>query len=167
MKKTSQVISTFLSSSREVKVSYKTLETDLKQLPTLPGIYLILTNTPVSVLAGLEDPVDEKHYKIAKKIEDSRKLPGNCIISISRKSEYVVYSGHAQSIRQRAREHFKGSKGTGCLAIFTYKDLREYKWSFKYMKIEELGFDLDSKVLRTYLEQQLRSKIGWPILCTQ
>jgi len=48
-------------------------------------------------------------------------------------SLYVVYNGQAGKLRQRASEYFKGSKGTGCLALFNIDTLKGYKWSFMYL----------------------------------
>ena len=44
-----------------------------------------------------------------------------------------MYNGQAGKLRQRASEHFKGSKGTGCLALFNIHTLKGNKWSFMYL----------------------------------
>ncbi len=151
----------------KVFVNKTNLDVCLSKIPSEPGLYLIYTNASLSTLRKTKKPKDDMHYDISRKIKNSDSLPKGFKISRSTGQLYIVYSGHAQSLRQRAREHFKGSKGSGCLAIFTHSSLRKCKWSFRFATTSELGFENDSKILRTSLEQKLRSKIGWPALCSQ
>lgn len=152
-----------------IDFNYFQLKSELKTVPTTPGVYFISTNTPEEILRSCEKREDPKHYNLSKKVNESRQLPDECKIMQNGDNPYVVYSGHSYRLRQRASEHFKGANGTGCLAIFKLKDLRNYNWSFHFLETSFLlpESKTDSSLFRTFLEQKLRSVIGWPILCSQ
>jgi hypothetical protein len=104
---------------------------------------------------------------LEKKIKDSELLPEELKIQQEENREYIVYNGHHGTLRQRLSEHFKGSNGTGCLALFRIEDLRNYRWFFSYIDLSRIEKYEDNKLIRTYLEQKHRNNIGWPILCGQ
>lgn len=139
------------------------------KLPTKPGIYEIRTTAPISVLSKLpveNKRIDAAHCNFREKIKNSKTLE-SLYIQEDVINGYVVYTGHQKSIRQRCKEHFKGSQGTGCLHFFEFEELREYDWWFDYLEVKHFeGFE-DSNLFRTYLEQLHRANIGWPILCSQ
>lgn len=136
-------------------------------VPRQPGLYLIFTDTPKDELKKHGKRNDRMHYNLKSKIEASENIPNDLIINQKNDELYCVYNGHHYNLRQRLSEHFNGSKGTGCLALFEIEELREFKWTFKYLLLSKTENYIDSKVYRTLLEQQIRVKLGWPILCTQ
>lgn len=150
--------------SKEIR--YDDISKILSDLPTKAGIYQIKTTTPLSLLSMYSEREDKAHYNFKKKIQESLQLK-NFIIQENVQKGYIVYTGHQKSLRQRCREHFKGSRGTGCLNIFEFKELREYQWWFEYIEIASFPYLKDSKLIRTYLEQLHRANIGWPVLCSQ
>ncbi|KIA90492.1 hypothetical protein [Kaistella jeonii] len=144
--------------------------TSISELPACverkPGIYQIKTTTPISALSICEKRSDKAHCKFKIKITESLKLK-SLTIPEDLENGYVVYTGHQKYLRQRCKEHFIGSNGTGCLNLFEIEEFRNYKWWFEYLEVEKfVGFE-DSKLFRTYLEQLHRANIGWPILCSQ
>lgn len=143
---------------------------DICELPShltrKAGIYQIKTNTPVNVLLKFGIRKDKAHYNFEKKIKDSLALK-ELTIQEDIRDAYIVYTGHHKYLRQRCKEHFIGSKGTGCLNIFEFKELHKYNWWFEYLEVGNFSGFNDSKLMRTYLEQLHRANIGWPILCSQ
>lgn len=148
-------------------VKYDGLVEIIAGIPGKPGIYQIATNTPKSVLSQFGSRQDTKHYNLNKKISASDMLPDLHKIVQKGDDQYVVYTGHSYNLKQRFREHYRGSKGTGCLALFQLEELRKYKWSFSFNQLKGINDYNDSKLYRTFLEQRYRAKIGWPILCSQ
>lgn len=148
-------------------VEYNGLVEIIQRIPGKPGIYEIATNTPKSVLSQYGSRKDKKHYDLNKKILASEVLPDLHKIIQKDNNQYVVYTGHSYNLKQRFREHFKGSKGTACLALFQLEELRKYKWSFSFNQLKGVEDYNDSKLYRTFLEQRHRANIGWPILCSQ
>lgn len=136
------------------------------QLTRKAGIYQIKTNTPINVLSKFSIRKDKAHYNFEKKIKDSLALK-ELTIQEDIIDGYVVYTGHQKYLRQRCKEHFIGSKGTGCLNIFEFKELHQYNWWFEYLEVANFSGFTDSKLIRTYLEQLHRANFGWPILCSQ
>lgn len=150
--------------SKEIR--YNDLSTTLLDIRTRAGIYRIKTTTPLSQLSMYGERKDKAHYNFKKKIQESVQLK-NLIIQENIQEGYIVYTGHQKSLRQRCKEHFTGSRGTGCLNIFEFEELREYQWWFEYIEVDSFPYLKDSKLIRTYLEQLHRANIGWPVLCSQ
>lgn len=150
-----------------INITNAELPNVILSVPRQPGLYIILTTTPKEVLRQFKTRKDAKHYNLLNKICASDSLPDKFKIQQKDNDLYTVYNGHHSNLRQRLSEHFKGSQGTGCLAIFEIELLRNYKWAFEYLDLSVIENYSDSKLLRTYLEQTHRSKIGWPILCGQ
>lgn len=150
-----------------IEIIYSDLDNLLLQIPRKPGLYEIRTNTPKNVLESFSARNDENHYNFNRKITLSNTLPESYKISQNKNNPYTIYNGHHAILRQRASEHFKGSRGTSCLAVFELEFLRDYIWFFRYLDLSEIENYNDNKLLRTYLEQMHRSKIGWPILCSE
>ncbi|WP_010182652.1 hypothetical protein [Aquimarina agarilytica] len=152
---------------RTIDVEYSNFNDVLKDIPSQPGIYKIRTNTTKEILREFGARKDPKHYNLRKKVIASDAIPNSIKITQQANSQYVVYSGHSFSLKQRFREHFRGSKGTGCLALFQLEKLRDFKWSFQFISLNEVAGYNDSKLYRTYLEQHQRINMEWPILCSQ
>lgn len=150
-----------------IEIDSYNLEEIFKKIPNSPGIYSIKTDTPIDILRETRERIDKKHYDISSKVKCSDSLPNDFKINQIDNNLYVVYNGHAKKLRQRASEHFKGSKGTGCLALFNIDTLKEYKWSFIYLDLSKIEEFEDCSLLRNYLEQYYRLLYGWPILCSQ
>ncbi|MGJ8735028.1 hypothetical protein [Zobellia laminariae] len=157
------------SNWKTIDINYPSIDLILKKIPTSPGIYTISTNTATEILSSFEEREDPMHYNLSKKVKASSYLPARFRIMQHDDFPYVIYSGHSYRLRQRAREHFKGSKGTGCLAVFNLENLRGYDWSFRYLETSFMLEDYkeDSILFRTVLEQRLRVEMGWPLLCSQ
>ncbi|WP_418124548.1 hypothetical protein ACNFU2_07815 [Chryseobacterium sp. PTM-20240506] len=148
------------------EIFFNTIFETLLEIGRVPGIYQIRTNTPISILSQFGERVDKAYYNFQKKIKESLEL-GSLIIPEDLENGYVVYTGHQAFLRQRCKEHFIGSKGTGCLNIFEFEELRNYRWWFEYLYASSIPNYHNSKLFRTYLEQLHRANIGWPILCSQ
>lgn len=152
---------------KSIKLTPENLEDLRTTVPRQPGLYAIYTTAPKNELRKFGARKEKKHYNLKKKIAESELLPQELIIHQKENKSYCVYNGHTYNLRQRMSEHFKGSKGTGCLALFQLEPLRKYDWTFKYLDLTEVDGYEDSKIYRTLLEQHLRIKKGWPILCSQ
>lgn len=164
----SKLFDTALEHWKAFEICYEQVDHIARSIPNRPGIYQIKTNAPIKELQLVSSRQDTSHYNFKKKIEASLLLPKGIIISENVIDGYVVYTGHQAKLRQRFREHFMGSKGTGCLNIFENVHLRDYQWWFEFYDCTNaLSNYQDSKLYRTYLEQLHRSHIGWPILCSQ
>jgi hypothetical protein len=133
----------------------------------VPGLYSIFTNAPKEILSSTGIRNDSKHYNLTNKIFESDQIPSINVISQKDQNLYCVYNGHSSLLRQRFREHFNGTNGTACLAIFEIEILREYNWQFRYLNLSIIPEYIDSKIYRTLLEQHHRQQLGWPILCSQ
>ena len=122
------------------------------KLPTKPGIYQIRTTAPISVLSKLpveNKRIDAAHCNFREKIKKSKTLE-SLYIQEDVINGYVVYTGHQKSIRQRCKEHFKGSQGTGCLHFFEFEELREYDWwliIWKYNILRDLKILIYSELI--------------------
>ncbi|MDM1501912.1 hypothetical protein HX071_06820 [Myroides marinus] len=160
-------IVSFLSDSvnwRKVLITYDNRKNDV---PAKGGVYKIITNAPVEVLKKVTNRIDKKHYDFYKKITESTSLVKELVIQEDLVDGYVVYIGHQANLKQRVREHFFGSKGTGCLNIFEGEVLRQYKWYFEYVEVADIEGFTNTKLSRVYLEQSVRFISGWPVLCSQ
>ena len=137
-------------------------------IPSRPGWYEIRTNAPLNVLKQVEPPPqDHKHYKFRERIEYNEQLPiPELLISQEGDGIWTVYNGYAANLKSRAREHQRGDKGTGCLAIQRQKgvNLTQYDWFFEFFLLEDLGVK-DHRILRRLMEQAWRARYGWPVLC--
>jgi hypothetical protein len=136
-------------------------------VPRLPGLYAISTNTPKEILRQFGQRNDRMHYNLMNKVNASELIPLEFTINQNNNNLYCVYNGHHHNLRQRLSEHFSGSNGTGCLALFELEALREFTWTYEYLTLSNIDNYRDSKVYRTFLEQHLRVRTGWPILCGQ
>lgn len=155
------------SNWKSFKITSNDFEDIKKNIPRSPGIYQIKTDAPINELLKVQDRKDPNHYNFKKKIDEALKLPNALIIQEDTLNGYIVYTGHQANLRQRFNEHFKGTKGTGCLSIFENENLQAYNWWFEYFDCSNIIEYNDSKLYRTFLEQFHRNKIGWPILCSQ
>ena len=141
----------------------------LDRVPSEPGWYYLETTAPVSVLRSVGNPKEKKNYNIPKKIKGSSYLAANKLaIKQIKEKPYVVYSGEANNLKNRAREHSFGGNGTACLAIGKYSVLKKYDWYFSYFTCTSYMADSDGdKCLRNLGEQVWRAHYGWPILCSK
>lgn len=138
-----------------------------ENIPNAPGLYLIFTNTPISVFNTLKTNIDKGAVDLGLRTNNPFKVSVELLIKENSKNNYCVYIGHHKNLRQRIKEHFWGSNGTGCLSLFKHKSLIKYKWQFYYLEISKLKYGEDSNLLRTILESKLKSHFGWPILCAR
>lgn len=142
-----------------------------KSVPPAPGWYAIETDAPLDVLAKCPVPAaGGLHYVIAKRLEDARLLIEHGAVIVPRRegASYIVYSGEHGDLKARAREHIRGSKGTGCLSLSQYEMATAYRWTFYYRTCEQqVPGSEGNKTLRNYLEQKWRGENGWPILCSR
>lgn len=140
-------------------------------VPAVPGWYAIETNAPLEVLAQCPVPAaGSLHYLIAKRLRNAEYMLGQgaVIVPASLGAPYIVYSGEHGDLKARAREHIRGSKGTGCLSLSQYEVAKSYQWTFHYRPCEEHAPGSEgNKTLRNYLEQKWRAENGWPILCSR
>lgn len=140
-------------------------------VPAVPGWYAIETNAPLDVLAKCPVPAaGSLHYVIAKRLQDAQFLLGQgaVIVPATPGASYIVYSGEHGDLKARARQHIRGSKGTGCLSLSQYELAKAYRWTFYYRPCEEhVPGSEGNKALRNYLEQKWRAENGWPILCSR
>lgn len=140
-------------------------------VPNVPGWYAVETNAPVAVLKTMvRSPEFEKHYDFSSRVNAAGFMQsyGAIISPESEGQSYIIYFGEAQDLKSRAREHCQGHKGTACLGLSNYAELRSYAWTFHYRTCEaHVGGACGDKLLRTILEQRWRAENGWPILCTQ
>ncbi|AXP79712.1 hypothetical protein CJ739_615 [Mariniflexile rhizosphaerae] len=150
-----------------IDLTFDTLNDCKTTVPRQPGLYSISTNTPKETLRQFGHRNDIMHYNLMNKVNASDLIPSKFTINQNGNELYCVYNGHHSNLRQRLSEHFSGSRGTGCLALFELERLREFNWTFKYLVLSNINNYVDSKVYRTFLEQHLRVETGWPILCGQ
>lgn len=153
----------------EKKIDFNNKKWHLEEIriPAEPGWYQIKTNTPIYVLENV-GTTHNNNYDIPDKIKTNKYLIENKIAITQKKDEpYIVYSGQAINLTARAREHSFGGAGTGCLAIAEYKTLLKYEWYFCYILSKLFECETPNISIRNYGEQILRSKYGWPILCSQ
>lgn len=136
-------------------------------IPRKPGLYKISTNCPVEVLKTTGARMDKMHYNIEKRVLDSYNIPDNIINKQVEDQLYCIYNGHNKNLRQRFNEHFAGTQGTGCMALFQIEILKSYEWKFEYLNLNEVDGYKDSPLFRSILEQHLRTRDGWPILCAR
>lgn len=157
----------YLRNSANWKKVLITYDTRQIEVPATGGVYKITTNAPIEVLKTVGNRIDKNHYNFQKKITESNSLISDLVIQEDIVNGYVVYIGHQANLKQRVREHFFGSKGTGCLNIFESEVLRQYKWYFEYIEVEDIKGFTNTKLSRVYLEQSVRFISGWPVLCSQ
>jgi len=137
------------------------------EIPRQPGLYKISTNCPIEVLKTTGARMDKMHYNIEKRVLDSYNIPDNIITKQVENQLYCIYNGHNKNLRQRFNEHFAGTQGTGCMALFQIEILKGYEWKFEYLDLNTVDGYIDSPLFRSILEQHLRVKDGWPILCAR
>lgn len=125
------------------------------------GVYFIKTDTPIDAFANIGYPVIDKnkHKNIPQIIQRNEAIIKNKLnIQQHEHNQYIVYNGEAKDISGRIVAHLGCPMGTGCLALYQYGSLREYKWSVAfYIEKDEMK--------RNLIEQSWRGIFGWPILC--
>lgn len=142
------------------------------KVPPTAGWYFIETNTPIEVLQRQHRPQTTYAKKRTGKVEDVKiyDLAGSAAryandLDGCWNTKYV-YSGLAQKLQSRAREHTLPDLGTAALGLGLYPELREYEWTFCYV---EMGKFLPNascpKMLLALGEQIWRANNGWPLLC--
>jgi hypothetical protein len=157
-----------LKNWKSTDVEFSSLKKLCKDIPNEAGLYMIFTNTPKSTFQKLEFINKNGAVDFNNRIKLSQSIPSELLIIQSNRNMYCVYIGHQNNLRQRFSEHFKGSKGTGCLSLSDYKVLSKQKWKFYYFEISNLEKNIrDSNMLRTILENNIRAHFGWPILCAK
>jgi hypothetical protein len=146
-----------------------------ENIPTEAGWYYIETDTPVAVFERLEAPLEYyqnnegqdvrcRNYNLSAKATASAQ---DVNLIISEPEMRAVYSGYAQGLRARAKEHTFGHQGTAGLALANYPELRRYSWYFYYKSITELPFRYSNRdLVLKFGEQIWRANYGWPLLCS-
>lgn len=140
-------------------------------VPAVPGWYAIETDAPLDALSKCPVPAaGGRHSVIARRLQDAQLLveQGAVIIPAREGARYIVYSGEHGDLKARAREHIRGSAGTGCLSLAQYDIATAYSWTFFYRTCEaHMPGSQGNKTLRNFLEQKWRAENGWPILCSR
>lgn len=138
-------------------------------VPAVPGWYAIETNAPFAALDVLVPGVEKiKHYDFSKRAAATALLReyDEIIRPSSEGQSYIVYSGEAVHLQNRARQHTHGNTGTACLGLSAYPTLYEFKWEFLFRRCDDHLPGADgNKLIRTVLEQRWRAQHGWPLLC--
>ncbi|HFQ5086802.1 TPA: hypothetical protein ACGUVT_004420 [Vibrio vulnificus] len=142
------------------------------EIPNKPGWYFLATDIPLEILKGLPAPpktyVNEagetkncKNYNLGQR---ARSLFDSPLI-ISNLGLTPVYSGMAKNLKNRAREHTFGHKGTAALALSNYSCLYKYNWSFYYLENQfKTSSKASEKIMLKLGEEMWRANNGWPIL---
>ncbi len=161
----------------EIDQKFKCLRIDFedkswrKSIPREAGWYLIKTNTPIATLHSVKLLQETHHINIPETIEKASELQKLSIaIKQNKEEDYVVYSGEAQNLNARAREHERGHPKTYCLGLKDHTTLLNYRWTFCYVPMSECKVKVPpkgEKLLRLAIEQTWRAKHGWPILCNK
>ena len=143
-------------------------------IPGKPGWYYITTSAPIEELA-LQQLWDKTY--VTKTSNQSAKVKNydlsvRCARYFKEPSDFwnvkQVYSGLANNLRNRAREHTFADPGTAGLALSKYPDLFEFEWSFSYRKLDDFLPDFGSTEPYLHLGEQIwRSIYGWPVLCAE
>ena len=120
-------------------VNFQSFTSLKEELPRAPGVYRIYTTCPESILEKIALRTSKGHYNFNSKIIASRQIPAEFRISQKENNPYCIYNGHTYNLRQRINEHFIGTKGTGCLAIFTSNELKDYEWYIEYLPLNSLS----------------------------
>lgn len=150
-----------------IDVDKRKLKSEKILVPRKAGLYLIYTNAPIDIFNSLKTLSIKGAVDIGARTNNSLNIDSGLLIKENTENSYCVYIGHHNSLNQRLKEHFLGSKGTGCLSLFKHKKLIKYKWRFYYLETSKLENCMDSNLLRTILENNLKTHIGWPILCAR
>ncbi|QFY77837.1 hypothetical protein DUD43_09150 [Alcaligenes faecalis] len=143
-------------------------------IPNEPGWYYISTNAPVGLLQ--EQSLWALEYARAKDQTIAKVKNYNIKERANRYSDSLsqyfnanaVYSGLANRLRDRAREHTFADPGTAALSLSKYPALHEYEWVFHFVTLKRFMTDCQcpSIILRLG-EQMWRAKHGWPVLCAE
>jgi hypothetical protein len=128
---------------------------------------MIYCNVPLYEFETLRRLKNRGAIDISERVKKGKHLCSDLIIEENTSKNYCVYIGHQKNLKRRINEHFKGSNGTGCLSIFKHQKLRAYKWKVLFYEINKDRQLEDSNIFRTIIENNLRSKFGWPILCAK
>ena len=124
-------------------------------VPRGPGLYSIYTDTPKEILRQFGIRNDSMHYNLMSKISASDSIPEIFRINQINNDLYRVYNGHQSNLRQRVNEHFMGTSGTACLALFEIGALRDFQWRFEYLSLTQIENYADSKnFFRTEFKSQ-------------
>lgn len=163
-----EALKSFDDSITVVEMDYS-IENWYSSIPSLPGWYVIKTNTPLDILKKVGDPKAEAHINIPKTLSEIKDVISQRLVIEQKNNElYVVYNGRAKNVRARAKEHYNGHCKTYCLCLKQYQTIWDYKWYFCYYPSSKLGLScIDNKMFLQIVEQAWRTKNGWPMLCRQ
>ncbi len=147
----------------EVEDAIKKMKSDgFESIKGKPGWYLIK-------VIGL-NKIKQNPLKASKHVHIPNTIKANSGLK-NIESKKFHYFGMAKNVKNRLNAHFSenGYKGTACLALGRYKVNYEYAVIYeKCLKDKLEGYiDVsdDSKALRVFVENVVRSEFGWPILC--
>lgn len=128
---------------------------------------MIYSNVPVAELETLRKLKVAGAVNIKERVSNANNLCSHLIIEENIENKYCLYIGHQKDLRRRIKEHFNGSRGTGCLSIFKYNKLKKFKWEVYFYDFKKMNGLVDCNLTRTIFENKIRSKFGWPILCAK
>jgi hypothetical protein len=153
----------------------------------LHGWYWIATDTPFEDLAGAFPELPnqerrpkgtEKYRAIADRVSESQRDLGKYISKAKVRGLRVVYNGHEGWVRGRLGGHYyTANVSTGALRISQHPSLHgannwvarmftEDMISLLPAKLRSTASKLvESKLGRTVVELEWRSRYGWPIFC--
>ncbi|QCG68119.1 hypothetical protein [Pseudomonas veronii] len=147
-------------------------------LPNKSGWYFVETDAPLNVLTALPSPPSEytndagvikkcRNYDIKARAKALESALGQDSKIIYNEGLRPVYSGMANNILNRAREHTFGHHGTAGLALAKYNTLFGYQWKFHYIENTLPSHSPAHKEITLKLGEQIwRANYGWPLLCS-
>ena len=142
--------------------------------PPLPnnaaGLYWIYTSYSIEDLQQEFSVKNEGAIDISSLAEWHEGLDNICKI---KEGEFMlVYSGRANNLNSRIRQHINGGAGTGSLAIRRSPFYDITKWRLSYLVMEyndaedkKPDIDLSYAHYAETLERIWRLQYGWPLLC--
>ena len=147
-------------------------------IPRKAGWYYLETDTPLHVFLGLASPPKTyanvagenlpcRNYDLRQRANSLADVVGIDGRLIGTPGVRVVYSGMAQSLGDRAREHTFGHWGTAGLALSRYEQLSNFSWVFYFQENCLTSHSAKHDQITLKLGEQIwRAHNGWPLLCS-
>jgi len=82
-----------------IEINFSTFYKDTINIPSKPGIYMIVTNTPTNILENLTKINVDGAYDIPKRVKTSTLLPNRLTINQISDEPYCVYIGHQKNLK--------------------------------------------------------------------
>ena len=160
---------------KQVAISFDDKKWHVKGgIPNGAGWYFIKTDAPLEVIK--RQKIWAETYTLKKSGKKTRVKNYNLQERADRYSSNLssywnineVYSGLASNLMSRAKDHTFGDPGTGSLCLSRYPELKNYKWSFNYLILDDFIVKCEPPDMILHLGEQLwRAGNGWPILCAE